>query len=106
MSTRIQSSRTIATACEIMELTLIIGLGFGLGVLFFGYRKASAWPRLITVCIGVFLGIYGMLPAWLLRWSTHVSHASLAIALAYFLVFTVVGLVMLNGKLSRLKRET
>ena len=98
MSTRIQSSRTIATACEIMELTLIIGLGFGLGVLFFGYRKASAWPRLITVCIGVFLGIYGMLPAWL--------HASLAIALAYFIVFTVVGLVMLNGKLSRLKRET
>lgn len=68
--------------------------------------KCFQWPRLITVCIGVFLGTYGMLPGWLLRGSTHASHASLAIALAYFLVFTVVGIIILNGRLSRLKRKS
>jgi uncharacterized membrane protein len=90
-----------------MELTLIIGLGFGLGVLLFAYRNASAWPRLITVCFLVFLSAFGMLPAFLLRWkSTQSSNTSLALAVAYFLVFTVVGVVMLSGKLSRLKRES
>lgn len=89
-----------------MEITLIIGLGIGLGVLLIAYRNVSRWPRLITVCIGVFLGTYGMLPAWLLRGSTHVSYASLALAVAYFLVFSLLGVFMLNLKLSRLKRES
>jgi hypothetical protein len=89
-----------------MEIILIIGLGFGLAVLFFAYRKASAWPRLITVCFLVFLSTYGLLPAFLLRWkSTQSSNTSLALAVAYFFVFSLVGVFMLNLRLSRLKRE-
>jgi predicted tellurium resistance membrane protein TerC len=89
-----------------MEIILIIGMGFGLEVLLFAYRNISAWPRLITLCFSVLLGIFGMLPAFLLRKSTHSSHASLALTVAYFLVFSLVGVFMLNLKLSRLERES
>jgi hypothetical protein len=85
-----------------MSAVLICGLVFGGGALLATYRSIPRWPRFISVALTILFCVIGMTPAFLLhRNLLEGTKLVAAMSATYFLIFSVIGVVALSGRLSR-----
>jgi peptidoglycan/LPS O-acetylase OafA/YrhL len=90
---------------EMMSAMFICGLVSGILILFACYRRIPGWPRQITLVVMVIFSIIGLTPFFLLhRGLIEGTKLTALMSTAYFIIFSVIGVVALSGKLSRAQR--
>ena len=85
-----------------MNDVLPAGLMVGIVLLIYVKRRIAGWSRVRSRLALVLVACYGALPQALLQFRlVEMSTVGAVLAIVYFVLFSVIGLVMLNGILIR-----
>jgi len=85
-----------------VEIILSIGVLIGVALLLVVARRIDRWTRVQTVLAPVAFALFGFAPAVVLRVGLIESTGvRVLFALTYFFLFSIVGSLLLNGKVAR-----